>query len=460
MKYKYRYSARVIIEAETPLCIRSGKVGLLTDAAVIRDSNGFPFIPGTAIAGVLRHGLAEATHDENKKLVNDIFGFQTVNDGHGSMLICSSAQMIGVEGKALDGTQDINNLWANDFYANFISLPVRQHVRITDKGVAAKGGKFDEEIVYKGTRFVFEIELLSNNQENINDWEQQIMPLLSTISFRIGGGTRKGFGKIGVHSIKKKSFDLSNPNELEAYLNKSASLADDFDGDDFSAKDCTTSADWILYNYVLEPADFVLFGSGYADDDADMTPVKEQIVEYNTNGIPTFKTNFIVAPASSIKGAIAHRTAFYYNKHNSIFADKVGVDKNVPNTAVEALFGSNRSNNITRGNVIFSDLFVAESQYTEKIFNHVAIDRFTGGAIQGALFQEKTAYLKGNELKLEILVNKKAFNGDNGPVIKTAFESALYDLCNGYLPLGGCSNHGHGIFIGHQKKEENHGTTN
>jgi CRISPR/Cas system CMR subunit Cmr4 (Cas7 group RAMP superfamily) len=459
MKYKYRYIARVIIEAETPLCVRSGRVGLLTDAAVIRDTNGLPYIPGTAIAGVLRHGLAEATHNEkNEKLVNDIFGFQNVNDGHGSMLICSSAQMIGVEGKALDGMQNID-WWTDNFYARFRNLPIRQHVRITDKGVAAQGGKFDEEIVYKGTRFCFELEFLSGNQEQINKWGQKILPLLSAISFRIGGGTRKGFGKICVHSIKTKSFDLNNQDNLEAYLNKSASLADEFEGNDFSANDSTITDDWIQYNLVLAPADFVLFGSGYADDNADMTPVKEQVVVYDKNGIPSFQTNYIVAPASSIKGAIAHRTAFYYNKNNGIFADNESVDKNVPNIAVEALFGSNRSDNTTRGNVILSDLFVATGKYTEKIFNHVAIDRFTGGAIQGALFQEKTAYLKDN-LKLEILVNKKAFNnGDHGQGVKQAFESALGDLCNGYLPLGGCSNHGHGIFTGHFTKEAKNGTT-
>jgi CRISPR/Cas system CMR subunit Cmr4 (Cas7 group RAMP superfamily) len=441
MKYKHRYIARIVIEAQTPLCVGTGKISMNSDSAVKRDSNGLPCIPGTSIVGVLRHSLAETTDD--KDLVNRIFGFQQAQLGHGSTLICSSALMIGANGKVLDGLSDVD--WLDPFYAQFRNLPIRQHVRINDKGHAATGGKFDEEIVYKGTRFCFEVELLSEDENNVRTFEDQLLPLLSSKTFRLGGGTRKGFGEIKVHSITQRYYNLTNSADLEAYLDKSSFLTDKFIGDKRSDITATNAKGWTLYEISLKPKDFFLFGSGFADEDADMTPVKEQIVEYDEIGNPSIKSHSILVPASSVKGAIAHRTAFYYNKKNGIFTETA--DKSKSNEAITSLFGSEKE--IARGNVIFSDIYLPNLQ--DKLFNHVAIDRFTGGGIEGALYNEKATYANKNVLTLQIFVNESVTNQD----ALEAFESALDDLCTGYLPLGGCTNHGHGIFTGTKKVVKN-----
>lgn len=55
----YKLVVRVIIEAQTPLCIGSGEKSILTDSEVMRDVNGLPYIPGTTLAGVLRKELSE-----------------------------------------------------------------------------------------------------------------------------------------------------------------------------------------------------------------------------------------------------------------------------------------------------------------------------------------------------------------------------------------------------------------
>ncbi|MBK8390614.1 MAG: hypothetical protein IPL23_15590 [Saprospiraceae bacterium] len=51
--------------------------------------------------------------------------------------------------------------------AKFDNLPTRQHVRIDHKGVAINGGLFDNEVVFKGTRFKFEIELIGNEGDKV-----------------------------------------------------------------------------------------------------------------------------------------------------------------------------------------------------------------------------------------------------------------------------------------------------
>ena len=48
-----------------------------------------------------------------------------------------------------------------------------------------------------------------------------------------------------------------------------------------------------------------MFGSGFGDDEADMTPVVEKIINYEKQDLIEEK---VLIPASSVKGAISHRT--------------------------------------------------------------------------------------------------------------------------------------------------------
>ena len=58
-KYTHRFLARLVIEAKTPLAIGSGEKDIISDALVATDVNGLPYIPGTAIAGVVRSLLKQ-----------------------------------------------------------------------------------------------------------------------------------------------------------------------------------------------------------------------------------------------------------------------------------------------------------------------------------------------------------------------------------------------------------------
>jgi len=157
----YRYCARILLEATTPLRIGTGETGLITDELVATDANGLPVIPGTALAGVLRHSF-----DDNEK-IKKIFGYQEKNKGEGSRLIISNAHFVGKNGEVIDGLTDID--YNDEFYKRFKLLPMRDHTKINDKGVAdsEKHAKFDEQIVYKGCRFVFDLEFKS---EKKSDW--------------------------------------------------------------------------------------------------------------------------------------------------------------------------------------------------------------------------------------------------------------------------------------------------
>lgn len=447
---RYVHLARVVVEADTPIAIGTGREDIMTDAPVARDVNGLPYIPATSLTGVIRHALGIGKEDRNV-----VFGYHDKNGGQGSRLILTDAVMIGKEGKAMDGICNINK--ANeDFYSHYIEKNVRQHVRITDKGVAdtERYGKFDNEVVYKGTRFVFEMELLSDENE-VKDFENSLKQLYDE-TFRIGSGARCGYGKLRVVRCERVTLDLMDAKDLKAYLKKSSSLSSSWEFKNSKAfgEDNTPACNgWTKYKLKLEPLDFFLFGSGMGDEDADNTPMTDIMVEWNEKGEPSFSTQKTLIPATSVKGALAHRTAYHFNKRKGIFAEnlksKEERNKYVGgcNDAVQALFGASvddvPNKRGKRGNVILSDVILQGVE--TKVFHHNKIDYFTGGTIDGALFQEKSIWGKGKSFELEIWVDNKALADED---VKWAFEQSLRDLCEGLLPLGGVTGRGNGVFGG------------
>lgn len=457
--YTHRFLARFVIEAETPLAVGCGEKDILTDALVATDVNGLPYIPGTAIAGVVRHMIEEVKPADFN--INQIFGFQDKKDGCGSEIIFTEAKILNSKGEVVDGM----NLKAKEdsLLKQYDELPIRQHARINDKGVTDKAGKFDEQVCFAGTRFCFELEMVAKG-ETIDNFNK-ILKQVQSQTFRIGGGSRSGFGKIKVVDLQTRRLDLENDKDLQSYLGKSSNLAEIWDGWEKQIAEEKPSNGWITYELHLQPEDFFLFGSGFGDDEVDMTPVKEKKVKWNKEGTKgELSDELVLIPATSVKGALAHRVAFHYNKFNHVYAENFTTDgerdkvvgKN--NEAVKALLGSegekdadNKMINQQRGNLLFSDVIKDElTDESDKILNHVAIDRFTGGAIDGALFSEKTTYGKNQEFKLTILANEKVLKDDKE--VQDSLEVAMIDICKGLLPLGGGVNRGNGVFTGTLKR--------
>ena len=450
MSYDKRYIASVLIEAETPLRTGGGHDDILLDSPVLRDYNGLPMILGSSIAGVLRNQFRR--YGGNKKEENDLFGYQVGNDGLGSRLIVSNAHLVDETGKTVETLL----IQKSGFLERFDMLPIRDHVRINDRGVAENHGKFDEEVCYKGSRWRFEMELMGD------EGDQRLWGCLLTMmklpTFRLGGGTRKGYGRIKIVSIHERVVDVDS----EDYIARSASL-NDFDGKEVEPKPYKEMEKIaIRYRLTLEPDDFFMFGSGIGDDDRDMTPIKEPMIVWETMRKANFEEEWIVVPASSIKGTLSHRTAFYYNAMENVWAEEIipqGKREEVTgenNGAVAALFGKAKAKAPQKGHqgrVILSDLYL--KRYDEKVFDHVKIDRFTGGAKDSALFQEKVVHID-EKLILDLLV-EKPLNADEHEMERferymQALERAMQDLAKGYLPLGGGVNRGHGVFKGKIEK--------
>ena len=403
-----RYIAHITIEADTPLKVGSSQSDFMKDSSIERDWNGLPIILGTSIAGVLRKDF-EGVADE-------IFGKES-----GSKVIFSNALL-------LDEKQEVNEgllLNKSKFLELFDNLPIREHTAISDKGVAKEHSKFDEEVVYKGSRFKFSLEMLEDKEAF-----DTLLRLLQSSSFRLGGGSTKGFGKFRIVEIAIATLETSK--DLEAY---SSSLNSHLK--DKIALEATASQTHRLYSLKIEPDDFFMFGSGFGDKEADQIPVVERVVDYESGDL---SQNHILIPASSLKGAIAHRTTYHYNLNNQLYIGNEEARK-----IISELFGEAKNSKKeiegSCGKLLFSDLYRLDRE-ERKVFDHVAIDRFTGGAKDGALFQEKTTAQK-DEWSFEILLE----HGVDEPFVK-AFEQSLDDICSGMLALGGATTKGHGIFTG------------
>ncbi|WP_288765306.1 RAMP superfamily CRISPR-associated protein [uncultured Porphyromonas sp.] len=439
MIYKQRYLARFVIECETPLSVGSGQKEILTDAPVVRDVNGLPYIPGTTLAGLLRHSLS----DEEAK---ELMGFQDGENGRGSRVRVTEGKLVGANGIALDG---LCNIDADDDFLNYFTgiLPLRQHARIGHQGVTEEHGKFDEEVVPKGARFCFEVELRDEEGAHVEAF-QRALQLFSSTHFRIGSGSRSGFGRVKVVGAWHRLLNLSVSSELSLYLDKSSSLAEEWRGwQELGLYEGSDGA-FVTYQLKLRPEDFLMFSSGFGDADADNTVVKEpMIVWHSGKGELLERERTVVVPASSVKGAVAHRTAFHYNRLSSQFADFIADASAVvgeSNQAVRTLFGFAAEQEARRGVVLFSDLIWERSSGTEEVvLSHVKIDRFTGGGVEGALFQEKPLYAAEEPLVLELVLLEEV-----PEEVQKALELALADICSGHLSLGGSVQRGHGCFEG------------
>jgi len=402
-----RHIAHITIEADTPLKIGSNESDFIKDSPIQKDWNGLPMILGTSIAGVLRKEF------ENK-VADDFFG-----KDNGSKVIFSNALLVN-EKNIVHEDLLLNK---SDFLKIFDNLPIREHTAITSKGVTREHSKFDEEVLYKGSKFKFAIESIENDKKRF----EEVLDLLANSSFRLGGGSTKGFGKIKIISIEQESFDQNNYEQYSSSLNHKLNSS-------YTPKNSTLNKH-TTYALKITPDDFFMFGSGFGDSDADMTPVYEQVVDYKKGAL---SDEMILIPASSIKGAIAHRTTYHYNKvQGHTIENGKGIE------TIKEIFGEAKESNEnlgSKGKIIFSDCF--KTRKDDKVFDHVSIDRFTGGAIDGALFQEKTI-ADDREYEIEILLERNIEEE-----YTKAFENALKDITTGMLSLGGATTKGHGIFSG------------
>lgn len=400
----------------------------IADMCLLKDVEGKPFIPAASIAGTARSFLARQR-----------LSWTRYRDG----LATEPNDLKRLFGGA--GEDDtMSALIVNDAYCQQAITSIRDGVRVdAESGAAADKAKFDVEVVERGTEFVLNLTCIIREADPSYDLTALFLAILHGFEkgdIRLGARTRRGYGRGTVAGWDIRDLHMNDSEHVMAWLR-----------DDPWA--CTSSA---LVPRALPTderehfqieADFklrtsLLIRSSSADPNApDEVP---DMTHIHSNGKP-------VVPGTSFAGAFRHRAA--------LVADALNWSKKFKgDSAVCEMFGPVYKQDLTTNQQ--KELWASRVRIEERLVkrvelrwqDRVAIDRFTGGSLDGALFNEKPAYplyfgdlpkkQKRPNLRLRLTLEEPD-EAEIGLLLLT-----LRDFWHGHAALGGETSNGRGTLQG------------
>jgi CRISPR/Cas system CSM-associated protein Csm3 (group 7 of RAMP superfamily) len=411
---------------------------LLTDMPVLRDSKeGVPLIPGASIAGAMRAYCREWETGYRKPVTNDselrfqrLFGQIFEEKTRGEISSESRESFLIVEDARAETLR-------TEFRPGVKIDPKTRMVKQEEKG----GQLFDMELLEAGTAFKIRMVLLlpadKARQKELK--EALAVALTGFERGEIGLGARKsrGFGACVVDQWHVESINLSKPKELIGWLK--GNHADEKETDETIQP--KQPAEKLLAVKLPEDqrrrfelhARFrlkttLLIGSGGVDPDApDIVHITSQ---RNGSQMP-------VLPGTSVAGAVRARALRIARILDSSHAESL----------IEQIFGTEiAKQQAKRGDVKASRIVFHESEVkgmNDLVQTRIKIDRFTGGAFPGALFQQQPVFGGKNSLITLDIQLKEPQPEDIGLLLLI-----LKDLWTGDLPLGGEASIGRGRLSG------------
>lgn len=383
------------IKLISPLKIGSGK-GENTDTDVLVDSEGKPYIPATSFIGVLRHSIE--TKNENNEL-EKIWGFSNKKEDKKSSIYCSDLILVTNKEK------------------NYIET--RDGIRIDNKtGIVEDKAKYDFEIVKKDSEFLLNIEI-DVFDENL-EWKliSTIVDLLENEKICLGSKTNSGFGKIKLIDKKLCYLDFGKKKDVFKWLKKDFSEATNrkLEPLELSNKNFSINASFSLKNSILIRS--------YNGD-----PELSDAVHLKSN-------NDNIISGTSLKGAFRSR------------ASKIVKTLDKKDNIINKLFGNvdnkNKTERAVKGKVKIDEVvlpnFIAQMQ------TRIKIDRFTGGTIDGALFENMPLF---TDFKSDIK-NVSISISNYEPHEVGLLLLVLKDLWTGDIAVGGEKGIGRGVFQGEE----------
>lgn len=423
--------ARFIIETVNPMHCGGGTDPLL-DQPVTRDAYGSYFIPGTSLAGILRQLAKDRFGPENEKL---LFGELSSNKTESSSIWCSDAVVLDYDGISVS-SKILKGLKVDISMGPF----VRDHVRL-DLGtdVTSRGQKFDEEIIPPGARFSFELRADEWNQTCLTqDVYDSFLSLCSSIrnnEISFGGKKTSGYGLFKCLKYEVCDIDRSEPSQMLSWLKLSQNISFQEVGlktialSDTSLKDTPSeNVTGVLDVPLKSEGPLIVGGSNLKDIDSDIDMVC-LCTPYYDYANKTFHNRYTI-PGSSLRGVIRH-DIYRIAKILKLDADEL----------INSIFGKIDSNdegsNSVAGKISVSDFYFDENVNSVQV-QHVAIDRFTGGALEGALYDEKPVWSRDDQINLKI--NFKDLTVSETKLLL----HAILDIATGLIPIGGGVNRGNG----------------
>jgi CRISPR/Cas system CSM-associated protein Csm3 (group 7 of RAMP superfamily) len=328
---------------------------------------------------------------------------------------------------------------------------VRQRVRLNGKGTATDMGKFDTTHIPTGVRYSCFISLWSDGSAAQDAGVERLLGLLQLPDFRIGHGTRGGQGAFKTQAIHSARWDLRTTEGRNSYCARPRQRADVGNLQATNLPAPATNSLTVTLELTAE-AGWRIGGGEQAFSQADangrtpdLLPQSETTIHWDAKQNASLLQQQAVVPASAIKGALSHRTAYHYSCLTSSFADEDTEDNHLECPAVRFLFGHATGDDTDEagaaGRIIINDLYLSAPKSTRQMHNR--IDQFTGGVITGALFEEELLWQTPLTLQVHLLEP-----ASTPTLVRQAFALTLNDLTLGWLPLGAGGSRGQGCFFG------------
>lgn len=429
------HMARLTLEAKTAHGIQSGRGDSVHDVLLVRDANGLPAIPGTSLAGVLRHAYARKHGDA---AADRLFG--TISgDGRPSSLYVDWGIVHDSHDRPREGMLDPDDL-ANDPLLAYLQLDkpiIRQRVRLDHRGAASQTGKFDVTLLPAGVRYTHWLSYWrDDSDESAQQW-QQLLALMGKDGIQLGHGTRSGNGHFQAIQLESAVWDLRTAEGRKGFSSRPR-CREDRNG--LSPISHVESDIALHVDLCLQADAGWRVGGGERsllrhEKEPDLLPQHEPFVNWSEgHGHVSMQQHLL--PGSAVKGALRHRVAYHYRRLRGEWADE-----SLPSTdecaAVQQLFGSSTGDTGTAGLLRFQDMLMPKT--TTKVLMHNRIDRFTGGVMHGALFSEEVLWQTPLSLRIKVVPHREV-----DLVARQALQSALVDLSKGRLPLGAAGSRGLG----------------
>ena len=172
------------IQLESPLNVASGE-DEWTDADILLDFDGNPFVPGSSLAGAMRSYIGEKDNEW------ELFGFSKDD----------------IEGK-------MSPLLISDLvFDQEPVIGVRDGVGLNEKKVVKDGCKFDMEILETGLKGHFYLELVVREGDLEEEMKKQLAIVFQGIQqgeIRLGRKKTRGFGAFKITRLSVRSYGKDN----------------------------------------------------------------------------------------------------------------------------------------------------------------------------------------------------------------------------------------------------------
>lgn len=333
------------------------------------------------------------------------------------------------------------------------AIELRDGVRIDPKTRTAyvdekgSGGKFDLELLAAGTTFDigFELIITKDNEPYLDEIRQTLAQALYGLQegqIRLGGRKQRGYGECKVANWQVRQYDLTQKADLEAWLSDGRSWAKPDPkwqrGDDIRPLLGASVSESRLPDSFTIDATLTIDGSLLirAGFEAENAPDVAHLESYRDGELVP------VLSGTSLAGVMRAQALR--------IARTVSQQEETAENFIRELFGYMPDHKEDDSPKKASRVLVKETAVTNTkklVQSRVAIDRFTGGALESALFAEQPVF--GGQTTLSIVVrpplktNETQWQAEKGVLLLV-----LKDLWTGFLAVGGASSVGRGRLQG------------